>query len=217
MGEPDDTRLARNSPARPVAGRTGPPAGCLWRRRRTWLLRSNENFSSRGDTWRSAVTQSTSIRQGYVVRSKRSSVRIRISAHGAWVTIKAGMKPLKRSEFEYPVPREDAESLLGFCRLPIIEKTRHIVPWRGDLSWEIDEFQGVLQGVIVAEIEVPHADTEFAKPVWIGPEVTFDPRYLNVNIHCLAVAPLKRAANLNHLAPRRTYGEHLPLANRPEI
>ena len=65
---------------------------------------------------------------------------------------------------------------------PIIEKTRYKIPAGNDLTWEIDEFHGVNEGLVVAEIEIPSEDTAFVKPEWIGEDVSSDPRYFNSNL-----------------------------------
>ncbi|HEX8468154.1 MAG TPA: CYTH domain-containing protein [Allosphingosinicella sp.] len=143
-------------------------------------------FLVKGEGWRREVARSVSIRQGYLMSKRGLSVRIRTSGEGSWLTVKLGAKALKRTELEYPIPREDAEILLEACRRPILEKTRHIIPSPDGLSWEVDEFGGALAGLTLAEIELPAVDAAFHRPVWLGSEVTGDSRYQNANIHRLA-------------------------------
>jgi len=97
--------------------------------------------------------------------------------HG-FLTIKGAADGLVRAEFEYTIPRQDAEELLLLCEGPLIEKTRYRVPFEGHI-WEIDEFTGDNQGLVVAEIELGTAEEPFALPPWVGQEVSNDPRYAN--------------------------------------
>ena len=71
--------------------------------------------------------------------------------------------------------------LTGLCEKPLIEKTRRTIEL-GGLTWEVDEFFGDNQGLIVAEVELKSADQEIVKPDWVGPEVSGDPRYFNSNL-----------------------------------
>jgi CYTH domain-containing protein len=117
-------------------------------------------------------------------------VRVRTDGQSAWLTIKGRGEGITRPEFEYEIPVADAADLLALCRGRLVEKTRYLVP-AGTLCWEIDEFTGDNTGLVVAEIELPDEDTPVPQPVWLGEEVTADPRYLNAN---LAVHPFARWA-----------------------
>jgi len=87
-----------------------------------------------------------------------------------------------RGEWEYPIPMGDAQRLLdGLCERPIIEKKRYRIVFEG-MTWEVDEFMGDNAGLVVAEIELETEDQEFAKPAWVGEEVTDDARYFNSNL-----------------------------------
>lgn len=129
--------------------------------------------------------RSAAMRQGYLSRSPGRTVRVRVEDDRAFLTIKGRATGLSRPEFEYPIPIEDAESLLQLADGPLVEKTRHYVLFDG-LTWEVDEFLGENQGLIVAELELATEDQVFARPPWLGEEVTGEPRYLNSH---LAVAP----------------------------
>lgn len=122
-------------------------------------------------------------KQGYICRLPDKIVRIRIAGSKAFVTIKGKIQnATTRLEYEYEIPVTDAEEmLLELCEKPFIEKVRYKVTWRKDI-WEIDEFNGENEGLIVAEIEMPSEDYQFELPPWIGEEVTNDPRYLNANL-----------------------------------
>ena len=117
--------------------------------------------------------------QGYLSHDKNATVRVRIAGTTGWLTIKGKTVGATRSEFEYPVPEEDARQMLDeLCNAGVIDKTRYRLP-QGTLCWEIDVFHGENDGLIVAEIELPSEDTPFDRPAWLGEEVTGDPRYYN--------------------------------------
>lgn len=140
------------------------------------------------DSWRQEVKVSKRLRQGYLLGSSKSSVRIRISDEQANLNIKSATLGISRKEYEIPLPINDAiEMLNDLCDKPLIEKTRHIVVYKGH-TWEIDEFYGDNDGLVVAEIELINEDEDFEKPSWIGDEVSDDKRYYNV---CLIQHPYK--------------------------
>ncbi len=122
------------------------------------------------------------IRQGFLSTAKDRVVRIRIIGHQAYLTIKGINKGATRSEFEYEIPGEEAEFIMNeLCEKPIIEKYRYRIK-SADLVWEVDEFKGQNEGLVIAEIELQAEDQEFDIPDWIGQEVTNDPRYYNSNL-----------------------------------
>ncbi len=130
----------------------------------------------------SLLSNGENIRQGYMLNKKDRVVRIRISGDKAFLTIKGATHRASRNEFEYPVPRQDAQQMLSlFCEDPLIEKIRFQVRYKGS-EWVIDQFTGLNQGLIVAEIELNAIDQPFEKPDWIGKEVTHDSRYFNSNL-----------------------------------
>jgi adenylate cyclase len=123
------------------------------------------------------------MRQGYLVNGGPGSIRVRVAGDDAWLNIKSGGLTAVRHEFEYPIPVRDAEELLALLAVgPLVDKTRHFVPLADGLEWEIDEFHGRNSGLIVAELELTREDQPFAKPRWIGAEVTHLARYYNVNL-----------------------------------
>lgn len=159
-------------------------------------LEIERKFLITGDAWRAAVVRSTRYRQGYLATGSGPhpvTVRVRTSGQAAFLTVKgpSDAAGLARAEFEYPIPVPDAEQLLAtLCTGPLIDKTRHLVPVddggggrgngdAGPLTWEIDEFHGVNAPLLVAEIELPSPDHPFARPSWLGHEVTADIRYRN--------------------------------------
>lgn len=120
-------------------------------------------------------------RQGYLNRDKTRTVRVRIAGDAAFLTVKGVSVGATRAEFEYAIPLADAEGLLALCDGPLIEKTRHLVRVDGTL-WEVDVFAGDNAGLVVAEVELTAEDQPFARPDWLGAEVTHDVRYFNSNL-----------------------------------
>jgi CYTH domain-containing protein len=125
------------------------------------------------------------IRQGYISREKTGTVRVRITDDKAYLTIKG--KPaaghFARYEWEKEIDVKEAEELMKLCQGTIIDKTRWIVPAKEkELKWEVDEFHGKHDGLVVAEIELESEDQIVALPTFIGKEVTDDPQYYNANM-----------------------------------
>lgn len=151
-------------------------------------LEIERKFLLRSEGWRDAVESRELLRQGYLASGSRCSIRARIAGEQAWLNLKAKRSGMARLEFEYPIPRADAEEILSeLCNRPLLEKYRHRIPM-GAYVWEIDEFLGDNAGLIVAEIELPDEAAEFPRPDWLGEEVTHDERYYNFN---LAQKPFK--------------------------
>ena len=140
------------------------------------------------DDWRDAVEKVTRYSQGYIVGSEKASVRVRIEGEKAFLNIKSATLGIERHEYQYPMPVAEAEEILNLlCEKPLIDKNRYIVNY-GNHEWEIDEFLGDNQGLVVAEIELNNEDEVFEKPSWLGNEVSDDKRYYNV---CLVKHPYK--------------------------
>jgi adenylate cyclase len=138
-------------------------------------------FLVKGDEWRS-LGKGTLYRQGYLATKKGCSVRVRLVGDRGYLTIKGLTEGISRAEYEYLIPAEDAREMLDtLCDRALIEKTRYRVEYSG-LIWEIDEFVGENQGLIVAEVELKDANQPIDLPNWIGKEVSDDPRYFNVNL-----------------------------------
>ena len=135
------------------------------------------------------------IRPGYISREKTGTVRVRITDDKAYLTIKG--KPaaghFARYEWEKEIDVQEAEELMKLCQGTVIDKTRWIVPAETvdnlqltvdnlQLIWEVDEFHGKHEGLVIAEIELECEEQSFEKPAFIGDEVTHDPRYYNANM-----------------------------------
>lgn len=139
-------------------------------------------FLVKDEAWREHADAGTAYRQGYLGGGDRASVRVRIEGQRANLNIKSRTLGVRRQEYEYPIPLEDARRMLEqLCDGPLIEKTRYLVPYRGK-TWEVDVFAGDNAGLVVAEVELEHEDEAFAVPPWAGEEVSDDPRYYNVNL-----------------------------------
>jgi CYTH domain-containing protein len=139
-------------------------------------------FLVQNDNWR-ALGQGKLYRQGYLTTNPDCTVRVRIAGDQGYLTIKGATTGISRAEYEYGIPLEDAAQLLDtLCQPPLIEKTRDRIPAAKGLVWEVDEFAGENQGLIIAEIELPNAEQSVELPDWIGPEVSNDPRYFNSNL-----------------------------------
>jgi adenylate cyclase len=140
------------------------------------------------DTWRSHVQHCERYVQGYLANTTLSSIRVRISDGNAWLNIKRAVPGVKRAEYDYLIPVNDARELLvSLCEGHLIEKTRYSVRYGGQL-WEIDVFEGDNAGLTVAEIELDSAEQSFDRPAWLGQEISHDRRYYN---NMLAMHPYR--------------------------
>ena len=120
-------------------------------------------------------------RQGYLSADPRITMRVRVAHDRAWLTIKGKTQGISRPEFEYEIPMEDANELLEKFSLYEIQKVRHEVRYKGKV-WEVDEFRGENEGLIVAEIELDDEEENISLPQWIESEITNDARYSNSNL-----------------------------------
>ena len=134
----------------------------------------------------SIAKRSLKINQGYIINEKSKVIRVREKGDDYFLTIKGNNIGISRLEYDFPISKEDAKELIfHFCKTTLIEKTRHYIEHKGH-TWEVDEFHGKNNGLIVAEIELESEDEKFEIPDWVGEEVTADYRYLNSN---LAIKP----------------------------
>ena len=145
-------------------------------------------FLLASDAWRSQVSRSQRLVQGYLVSAAavnsdaaRSSVRVRIGGDQAWLNIKSSNLGLARQEYEYEVPLADAEAMLARLCDGVVEKIRHYVA-HANHEFEIDEFFGANDGLVVAELELDSIDEAYERPEWLGQEVSSLPRYYNLNL-----------------------------------
>ena len=134
-----------------------------------------------GDGWRKEAVGST-YRQGYIRTQGQATVRVRIAGQTGYLTLKGPTQGLSRLEFEYEIPVTDADQLLQeLCDRPLIEKVRYRILY-GGLPWEVDEFNGDNEGLVLAEVELDTPDQPIDYPPWIGQEVSHDARYFNANL-----------------------------------
>ncbi|HWW46982.1 MAG TPA: CYTH domain-containing protein [Xanthobacteraceae bacterium] len=144
-------------------------------------------FLVKGKAWR-ALAKGKIYRQGYL-NEAACVIRVRTTDRKAYLTIKSSAAGTTRDEFEYEIPYDDGKAILEtLADRPLIEKRRYKIP-AGEVTWEVDEFLGENAGLIVAEVQLTSEDEAFAKPEWLGDEITSDPRYYNAN---LAKTPFKR-------------------------
>ena len=140
-----------------------------------------KKFLLAGNDWKE-LAEGASYRQGYLSSVKERTVRVRTIRDKGFLTIKGISVGATRLEYEYEIPFEEANELLNeLCEKPLIEKNRYKVNL-GEHTWEIDEFFGENEGLVVAEIELESEKQQFIKPPWVGEEVTGDPRYFNSNL-----------------------------------
>lgn len=119
--------------------------------------------------------------QGYLSREINASVRIRIKNDQAFLTIKGKTVGITRTEFEYPILKSDAEYMLGNMIDKVLIKKRYNILYKNK-TWEVDEFEGNLSGLILAELEVESVDEKFEIPSWIKKDVSTNPEYYNSNL-----------------------------------
>ncbi len=146
-------------------------------------------FLVANEEWRKSADQGTKITQGYIINAGHCSVRVRICSDGnCTLTTKLPRGGISRYEFEHPIELREAEGLIDLCGDAIVEKVRFKIETDG-LTWEVDAFEGLNEGLTVAEIELDDEDQAFTHPGWLGEEVTGRASYQNSK---LAVHPFSR-------------------------
>ncbi|HWJ20498.1 MAG TPA: CYTH domain-containing protein [Geobacterales bacterium] len=139
-------------------------------------------FLVANDGWKQSVIRCTRIRDGLIAVYFGRKARVRILGDRATIALKGQRSGLGRSEFEYAIPISDAEEMLRtMCDDRILEKVRHYVSYAG-LTWEIDVYEGLLKGVVIAEVELDRDDRLLELPDWVGKEITGDLRYSKFNM-----------------------------------
>ncbi|MCP5418165.1 MAG: CYTH domain-containing protein [Chromatiaceae bacterium] len=145
-------------------------------------LEIERKFLVINDSWKENVISSSRLMQGYLTNQHKASVRIRTGNGKAHLNIKSTTVGIKRLEFEYEIPLDDAEIMLReIAQQPFIDKTRYLVRC-GEHNWELDLFEGENHGLVVAELELKSENETFVMPDWAGKEVSDDVRYYNVNL-----------------------------------
>ncbi len=142
-------------------------------------IETERKFLVLGDGYKRMARGSSRIRQGYIP-ADGATVRVRMRDEQAFLTIKGrpAAGGFSRYEFETEISPAEAEELFKLCRGGEVEKRRWLVESGGHV-FEVDEFFGANEGLVVAEVELSREDESFERPTFIGAEVTFDPRYRN--------------------------------------
>lgn len=145
-------------------------------------LEIERKFLVKGDAYKDVAFSHSRIAQGYICG--HPTVRIRIRDNNGYLTIKGGSNDggLTRYEFETEIPLDDAIAMMRLCQKGIVEKTRWLVRMDDGHTFEVDEFHGDNQGLVVAEVELASGDEPFDRPSFLGDEVTGIRRYYNSNL-----------------------------------
>jgi CYTH domain-containing protein len=145
-------------------------------------------FLVSNDDWRRLAVRSVRLRDGLIAVYKDRKVRVRIAGDDiATVAIKGPRIGIAQAEFEYEIPIADAERMLStMCHDDTLEKERFFVEDAGG-TWHVDVYSGILQGVVIAEIELKHESQDLILPPWIGKEVTGDPFFKKINMRARAL------------------------------
>lgn len=146
-------------------------------------LEIERKFLVTDDSYKTMAFHSDRIAQGYLCREGGNSARVRVRGDKGYLTIKGPSMDggLSRFEWEKEIPESEAWELLKLCHGGIIDKTRHLVKC-GNHTFEVDEFHGDNDGLVVAEVELESADETFERPPFLGKEVTGDKRYYNSSL-----------------------------------
>jgi len=137
-------------------------------------------FLIEGTLYKKEAVKETRIIQGYLSSVPERTVRVRIKGEKGFLTIKGigSQSGASRFEWEREIPAQEAKQLLELCEPGVIDKTRYLVPC-GVHTFEVDEFYGENQGLVVAEVELKSEDEQFEKPTWLAEEVTGQVKYYN--------------------------------------
>src|SRR5690554_3531753 len=144
------------------------------------MIEIERKFLVKNNSFKNEAFKKIHIKQGFLNSDKERTVRVRLTDSQGFLTVKglSGNNGLSRFEWEKEISKTDAEALFELCEKGMIEKTRHLVEIENHI-FEIDEFFGDNEGLIIAEIELNHATELFKKPAWLGEEVTGNIKYYN--------------------------------------
>lgn len=145
-------------------------------------LEIERKFLVTGD-FKAFADKSVRIVQGYLSSVPERTVRVRVKGDHGFITVKGlgSESGASRFEWEKEIPADEALEMLKICEPGVIDKTRYLVEV-GEHTFEVDEFYGDNEGLVVAEVELVSEDEAFERPDWLGKEVTGDPRYYNSSL-----------------------------------
>ena len=162
-------------------------------------LEIERKFLVANEGWKTTILRSVRIRDGLIANNKGNKARVRIANDVATIALKSRRRGSVRTEFEYTIPSTDAEEMLRtMCDGNVLDKVRHFVLHAGN-TWQVDVYEGLLDGVVLAEIELADTDQKLILPDWIGAEVTSDLRYRKINM--VAAARAANPRSLDNAAP----------------
>lgn len=145
-------------------------------------------FLVKSNAFLSEATTSYEILQGYLCKDPDKTIRVRIRAAQAFLTIKSNQlrEGIGKFEWEKEIALDDARELMQLCMPNPIIKTRYIIPAPScegqERKWEVDVFHGHKEGLVLAELELGSEDEPYSRPAWLGEEVTGLPQYYNANM-----------------------------------
>nr|WP_314838408.1 CYTH domain-containing protein [uncultured Flavobacterium sp.] len=153
------------------------------------MIEIERKFIVKNQSFKEEIHTKSIVSQGYLSSNPERTVRVRIKNEKGYLTIKgiSNKSGTSRYEWEKEIPLNEAVELFKLCEKGAIEKTRHEIKY-GNHTYEVDEFHGDNEGLIIAEIELSSEDEKFDKPNWLGDEVTGEQRYYNSN---LSILPFK--------------------------
>lgn len=150
-------------------------------------------FVLSNNAWRALSHLRERLVDGLLAANGGQKVRVRLYEARATLTVKSARDGLRRDEFEYEIPVADATELIAkHCGEKVLVKTRHYVEHEG-FTWQIDEYHGVLEGVVLAEVELESEHVSVPLPAWVGREVTYDLDYSQRNLLASRLAQLSEA------------------------
>jgi len=147
------------------------------------MIEIERKFLVNSNHYRKQASRKSVIIQGYLNSDPQRTVRVRLRDQIGYITVKGKSSDsgLSRFEWEKEISKLEAETLLKLCEKTIVSKTRFEVSV-ADHLFEVDEFAGPNEGLVIAEVELDSEDEEFSKPDWLGREVTGEKRYYNSNL-----------------------------------
>ena len=146
------------------------------------MIEIERKFTVDAEKWgNTPKSEPKRIVQGYILRDSEKTIRVRTIENRGYLTIKGKTIGIARSEFEYEIPYQEATELLERCVDKVLTKDRYEVRSNHHL-WEVDEFRGQLDGLIIAELELKHENESFEIPDWVIEDVSLDPQYYNASL-----------------------------------